>query len=344
MKMNHLLLITDAWRPQTSGVVTTLAEVLKRLDGWNVTIIDPSKFKSVPMPGYSMIRLVWQLRTARKVIREALDALIGLDTAQNGAHVHIAVEGPLGILARLECVKRRIPFTTAYHTNFPEYASKIYGIPSSWVVPFIRWFHSRSQAVLVPSHGTSLRLFEYGIKNTKIWGRGYDDGIFTPRIEGGCSKQKTLLYVGRVSREKNIEDFLKLQRPNRRLIVVGDGPALKELKDKNPSVEFVGFQYGADLANYYRQADVFVFPSRTDTLGVVMIEAIACGTPVAAYKVEGPIDVVKNRVTGVLVTDDLNWAVEGCLWLDRARVAEAAKSFSWNKTTTMFVESLVSVA
>lgn len=330
--MKHLALITDAWEPQINGVVTTLIQTVRMLRerGWEVTVIHPGLFKSRPMPGYPEISLTlnpWKLRSMLRELKPT--------------HVHVAVEGPLGIVARYTLKSWGWRYTTAYHTNFPEYAQTHHGIPQSAVIPLVRWFHQYSSAVLTPSQSTADKLAGWRIPNPVVWGRGFDTSLFTP-IQHKNDKL-TLLYVGRVSAEKNIEDFLRLQKPDRRLIVVGDGPARAQLEQNYPEAEFVGFKKGAELAAFYQQADVFVFPSRSDTLGVVMIEAMACGTPVAAYRVEGPRDVVRPAVSGVLHSSDLEVCVTLAVGLDRVEVARDAQRFSWETSCDTFEGQLVAV-
>ncbi len=328
--MKHLALITDAWRPQINGVVTTLVQTVDRLRsrGWQVTVIHPGMFKTVSAPGYSEIKLAlnpWKLRSLLKELRPT--------------HVHIAVEGPLGTVARILMKRWRWQYTTAYHTNFPEYLYTFYKVPTSITIPLVKWFHQYSSAILTPSVSTAGKLNRWGLTKTVVWGRGYDETIFYP--DKRENEQLELLYVGRVSDEKNIGDFLRLQKPGRRLTVVGDGPARQRLEKEFPEAVFVGFKQGKELAAYYQQADVFVFPSRSDTLGVVMIEAIACGTPVAAYRVEGPIDVVRPGINGYLHATDLETCVQLASCIDRSVVALSAKKFSWETSCDTFESQLV---
>jgi glycosyltransferase involved in cell wall biosynthesis len=331
--MKHLLLVTDAWEPQINGVVTTLVETVDRLRarGWQVTVAHPGLFRHRPMPGYPQISLALNPWRLKQLVKEV-----------NPTHVHLAVEGPLGITARYLLRGLGWRYTTAYHTNFPEYVEAHYGLPARWVVPFVRWFHRHSAAVLVPSNSTNAKLAGWGLMQAVTWGRGFRQDIFRP-VDRGPSDRLRLLYVGRVSAEKNIEDFLRLQRPGWELTVVGDGPARADLEARYPEARFVGFKRGTELASFYQQADVFVFPSRSDTLGVVMIEAIACGTPVAAYQVEGPCDVVTSGLNGVLVSNRLERAVEKAACLSREQVAASAHRFSWDTSVDAFERALVPV-
>lgn len=331
--MKHLLLVTDAWEPQVNGVVTTLVETVARLQqrGWMVTVVHPRLFTHRPMPGYPQIDVTldpWRLCALVKSL--------------NPTHAHLAVEGPLGLTARLLFRSWGWRYTTAYHTNFPEYVEAHYGLPAGIVVPLVRWFHRRSAAVLVPSASTRDKLHEWGLTSAAHWGRGFNQDIFHP-AERQPSDKLRLLYVGRVSEEKNVEAFLRLHQPDRTLTVVGDGPSRARLEAAYPQVTFVGFKKGAHLASYYQQADVFVFPSRSDTLGVVMIEAIACGTPVAAYQVEGPRDVVTDGVNGSLHPTDLDEAVRLATSLNREQVVASAEAFSWETSVDTFEKALVPV-
>ncbi len=291
-------------------------------------------FKTTNLPKYKEIDVVlnpWKLRSLLKKL--------------NPTHVHLSVEGPLGITARLLLSKWKWRYTTAYHTNFPEYIETHIGLSKRFIIPLVRWFHKNSSAVLTPSKSTSDKLNEWRIPNSIVWGRGFNKEIFHPSTARGFkpkSDKKNLLYVGRVSDEKNIEEFLKLQTDHRRLVVVGDGPARQKLEKKYPLAEFVGFKQDAALARYYQEADVFVFPSKSDTLGVVMIESIACGTPVAAYNVEGPLDVVSPSINGYL-SDNLEEAVQNAITLDRNMVVWSSRKFTWESSADTFEQSLVTI-
>lgn len=332
--MKHLALITDAWQPQINGVVTTLTHVVRLLEarGWKITVIHPGLFKQAPMPGYPEIKVAlnpWKLRSMLRDIQPT--------------HVHVAVEGSLGITARLLLKHWGWCYTSAYHTNFPEYLEQHLRIPTWLTIPLVRWFHRQSSAVLTPSQTTANKLGSWGIKRAAVWGRGFDREVFTPVIRPSPTGDLKLLYVGRVSVEKNIEDFLKLQRPDWSLTVVGDGPARATLEKSYPETVFVGFKTGAELARFYQDADVFVFPSRSDTLGVVMIEAMACGTPVAAYRVEGPNDLVINGVNGLKHSDDLGIATYLASWVARETVAASAQKHTWEACADTFERCLVPV-
>ena len=333
-----LALVTDAWLPQINGVVTTMAKVAEMLpeEGVDVTVIEPSQFRTVKMPGYSEIRLaVWPVG-----VYKILNSV-------NPDCVHIATEGPLGTVARFWCRRRRFNFTTSYHTRFPEYIRDIYGLPSSPVTAYMRWFHGAADCTLVPTNSVKEDLEASGFKHIVVWSRGVDTALFHPsrrsndllgqRQEGECF----LLHVGRLSKEKSVEDFCELASvPGFKCCVVGDGPQRKDLENKyGDRVEFVGFKRGVELAQYYASADVMVFPSRTDTFGLVLIESMASGTPVAAYPVMGPKDVIADGVSGAL-EEDLETAVRRALACDREQVREYASGFSWKACTEVFKETL----
>ena len=330
-----LLIATDAWSPQTNGVVTTFRQVIPELEalGAETTVVHPEIFKTVPLPGYPEIR----------VVRNPWAVAGHLDNLEFDA-IHIATEGPLGLAARRWCQRAGHRFTTSLHTKFPEYVSQRTGLPVKWGYSFLRWFHAPASTTLITTRTQARELTAWGMKNLTVWGRGVNTQLFRPKCrtshdsehhaeqnphaeaEGAC-KQPVLLYVGRVAVEKNLEAFLSLEIDGEKWIV-GDGPQRGELEERYPEVRWLGYQYGAELAHYYGKADVFVFPSRTDTFGLVMLEAMACGTPVAAYPVTGPIDVVQPGVTGVL-DDDLSSAIAGALQLSRAACRSYAETQSW---------------
>jgi glycosyltransferase involved in cell wall biosynthesis len=313
-----LLLVTDAWLPQTNGVVTTLKHVIAGLArlGIETRIIHPGLFKTLPIPSYPEIRVAvdpWRLK--RMVAVERPDA------------IHIATEGPLGLVARRFLLKRGIAFSTSLHTKFPEYVAARTRLPLSVGYSFLRWFHRPSTATLVTTKTHRKELESRGLKNLVVWGRGVDTDQFAPRRRRSRGRPR-LLYVGRVAVEKNLEAFLELECDATK-VIVGDGPARAELEALHPNVEWTGYRYGAELADYYANADVFVFPSRTDTFGLVMLEAMACGTPVAAYPVTGPIDVVVDGVNGALDAD-LGRAIRRALTIDRKQCRLFALANGWD--------------
>jgi len=313
-----LLLITDAWEPQTNGVVTTLKQVSGEFEklGLDVCVLHPGLFNTVPMPSYPEIRVAinpW--RIGRMIIRQRPDT------------IHIATEGPLGIAARLFLARRSIPFSTSLHTKFPEYITARTGLSPSLGYAFLRWFHQPSTATLVTTTSHRRELERWGLGHLVVWGRGVDTKQFAPRRQLPRARLR-LLYVGRVAVEKNLDAFLNLTFDATK-IVVGDGPARAALQARHPEVEWAGYRYGADLADYYANADVFVFPSRTDTFGLVMLEALACGTPVAAYPVTGPIDIVVEGVNGALDAD-LGAAIRRAMTIDRKQCRHFALQHGWN--------------
>lgn len=329
--MKTCLLITDAWTPQTNGVVTTLTTVLKHLasSGYNVEVIHPGRFKTIPLPSYPEIRIArnpWLLKSMIQDLRPD--------------HIHIATEGPLGLYARQLLTHRHLPFTTSLHTKFPEYLHKRMRLPVSVGYRFLRWFHRPATRTLVttPTHKHELR--QRGLTNLVVWGRGVDTAKFQPQPLPQRDRPR-LLYVGRVSVEKNIEAFAKLDIDAEK-VVVGDGPQRKELEQRYPDLRWLGYRKGQALVDEYANADVFVFPSRTDTFGLVMLEANACGTPVAAFPVTGPVDVVREGVNGSL-NEDLDAAVRSALETPRSYCREYALANTWAAVTERFVDSMVQI-
>ena len=326
-----IVVVTDAWRPQVNGVVNTIARTNEQLEklGHTVHVISPQDFRTVPLPTYPEIRL--SLFPGRRV-RAMLDALIP-------DAVHIATEGPLGLAARAWCLNNRFPFTTAFHTQFPEYVWLRARIPLALSYRLMRWFHGPASTLMVATPTLHQSLTRWGFRNLGYWSRGVDTELFRPRIKSYIDANRPIfLYMGRVAIEKNIEAFLKLELPGTKY-VVGSGPDLETLRRRYPTVRFTGFRSDEDLAKHVAAADVFVFPSRTDTFGLVMIEALACGVPVAAYPVQGPVDVIENGVTGCL-HDDLREAALAALKLDAQRYRDAALQFTWEACTRQFIGHL----
>ncbi len=327
----RILIVTDAWYPQINGVVRTLTAMRDQLIaiGDEVHMLAPDGFKSVPCPTYPEIRLALAgPGDVAKVVVRFLPCAI-----------HIATEGPLGMAARRFCLSRGLPFTTAFHTRFPEYVEARFRIPADWIYPGMRWFHGRSSVVMAPTPTVVENLQARGFKNVRLWGRGVDVDLFKPGPKAAVpgldrNKGPVLLYVGRLAVEKNIEAFLELDHPGTKL-VVGDGPMIDSLKRRYPDAVFVGAKHGPDLASYYNAADVFVFPSQTDTFGLVMLEALACGVPVAAYPVMGPQDVITDPAVGALDLD-LGRAVARALTLDRDACVAFARARSWPAAAETF--------
>lgn len=330
--IKRLLIVTDAWYPQVNGVVRTLENTRAHLQaqGIEVEMLTPDAFRTIACPSYSEIRL--SLTTAKKVAR--IIERIAPDS------LHIATEGPLGWMARRAAIKRGWKFTTAYHTRFPEYVHARVRIPKSWTYRVFRRFHSASSAVLAPTHAIMQALKDRRFERLSFWTRGVDHEIFYPhpRLVAADPENPIFLFAGRVAVEKNIEAFLQLDLPGQKW-VVGDGPMLTDLKRKYPGVRFFGVLSQRELANVYSQADVFVFPSLTDTFGLVLVEAMACGLPVAAFPVAGPIDVVGQSKAGVL-SNDLRQACLDCLTIDRNLALEHARKFSWEAATEQFAASM----
>lgn len=331
-----IAIVTDAWHPQTNGVVRTLSTTCEVLRSWGheVTVISPEGYPSIPAPTYPEIRLAL---TAPGAVGRQLARIAPVA-------VHIATEGPLGLAARRYCLSRKVPFTTAYHTQFPDYLARRTGLPASTFWPYIRWFHRPAQRIMVATETIRACLREQGLTQLTHWSRGVDLTCFSPAAppppEYAGLQGPILLYVGRIAVEKNIEAFLACDYPGTK-VVVGDGPARAALAARFPQARFLGKKSGVDLAGCYAGADVFVFPSRTDTFGLVMIEALACGTPVAAFPVAGPLDIVTNDVGAM--SEDLCRAIDAARYCDRARCAAYGASYSWEAATRQFLSGLVAL-
>jgi glycosyltransferase involved in cell wall biosynthesis len=325
----HILIVTDAWEPQVNGVVQTLKQTAREAEraGHAVWFLTPQDFRSFPCPTYPDIRLAIFPGTivAERIDRLAPDAL------------HVATEGPLGLAARRHAIKRGLPFTTAFHTRFPEYVHARFRVPLSVTYAFLRRFHAPAQAVLVPTPRIASDLVQWGFKNVVLWSRGVDLERFRPDGDRlGRGMRPVFLCVGRIAVEKNLEAFLLLDLPGEKW-VVGGGPQRSALERRFPGVRWFGQLPHERLATLYRSADVFVFPSRTDTFGLVLLEAMACGLPVAAYPVAGPIDVVGK---GGLLESDLRSACLGALRVSRETARERAEEFSWAACTSQFLNHL----
>lgn len=327
----RILIVSDAWHPQVNGVVRTLNTTRAELEalGHAVEIVGPDRFRTVPMPTYPEIRLA--VAPGRPLAR-AIEAFAP-------EAIHIATEGPLGFAARRHCLRRGLPFTTAYHTRFPEYLRDRAPIPLALSYAVVRRFHAPAQAVMVATQSIEDDLKRRGFANIRRWSRGVDTALFRPREKGFLDLPRPIsMYVGRVAVEKNIEDFLRLDLPGTK-VVVGDGPQLGELRQRHPEARFLGARHGEDLARHYAAADVFVFPSRTDTFGLVLLEALAAGVPVAAYPVPGPLDVIGDSGAGAL-DEDLGRAVRAALAIDPRTCREHALRFSWRASAEQFLGNL----
>tara|TARA_B100001758_G_scaffold85597_1_gene72857 strand:+ start:260 stop:1261 length:1002 start_codon:yes stop_codon:yes gene_type:complete len=321
-----IVIVTDAWFPQVNGVVTTLNFLKKELEKQNyqVDIIHPGLFRTSSFSIYPEISLAMNPWKVKNYINEDMD------------YLHIATEGPLGLFARNFAIRNNIEFTTAIHTKFPEYLKKILFIPLSLTYGYLKWFHGPTHKTLVNTNSQIEELSSIGFKNLVLWSRAIDRNIFYPRKK--LSNKDYLLYVGRISKEKNLEDFLNLDTIKQK-IVVGSGPMLNEYKKNYRTVEFVGPKFENELAQYYSDASVFVFPSKTDTYGIVMIEALACGTPVAAFPVTGPKDIVINEINGYL-HHDLLTAVSLAENINSKSCEESIESLSWSNVASTFLGTL----
>ena len=333
-QLRSLLIVTDAWYPQVNGVVRTIDKVAEELraTGLRVDLITPAEFRTVPMPGYGEIGL--SLTTRFPVIRR-IEAL-------RPDAIHIATEGPLGLIVRNYCVRNKLPFSTAYHTQFPEYvrARSLFPLWASYGI--VRWFHKPAKACLVGTPYLKSMLVEHGFTNVEIWPKGVDTTLFDPQKRVPLPYPGPIfLYVGRIAVEKNVEAFLALDLPGTKL-VVGDGPGLAHLRADYPGAVFLGTRHGEDLARLFASADVFVFPSRTDTFGLVLLEALASGVPVAAFPVTGPIDVIGNAPVGVL-DNDLRTAALAALTLPREPCRPYAANFSWSASASRFLARQVAI-
>jgi len=332
--MARVLIATDAWHPQVSGVVRTLdtTSALLRARGHAVEVIEPTAFPSFPVPFYPEIPLC-TMRPGRVYERIA---------KFRPDHVHISTEGPIGFWVRRFCVRMGWKFTTSYHTRFPEYLKRLARVPEALTYKFLKWFHGRSSCMMVATPSLEKELTTRGFRPPiRRWSRGVDLGTFRPRPKADSPwPRPVLLYVGRVSHEKGIDDFLRLNVRGTK-VVVGDGPARAELERKYPDAKFLGYRKGAPLGEVYAASDLFVFPSRTDTFGIVVIEALASGLPVAAYPVTGPMDIVTRDELGALDTD-LGRAAERALahGNPQACAAEGA-SYTWDRCTDQFFGNLV---
>jgi glycosyltransferase involved in cell wall biosynthesis len=329
----RVALVTDAWLPQVNGVVRTLTAITGELmrRGHTVAMISPEQFRTVACPTYPEIRLaIVRARTIGERIEDfAPDA------------VHIATEGPLGSAARAHCLRTGRPFTTAFHTQFPDYLARRTGLPAGLFWPYFRRFHRESAGIMVATETVRAQLAAQGFERLQMWSRGVDLERFRPDVAPPDMfselPRPIQLYVGRVAPEKNIEAFLANSHPGSK-VVVGDGPALARLREQFPQAHFLGRKTGETLAACYAGADVLVFPSRTDTFGLVMIEALACGTPVAAYPVAGPVDVLDER-SGAMA-ERLEEAIAAALRSGREGCLTRAREFSWQASADQFLAAL----
>jgi glycosyltransferase involved in cell wall biosynthesis len=331
--MKKVLIITDNLNDQINGVVTTYknVETYAAMDGYEFVYVDPSNFPHISAPKYPEVKLSF-VRTIGKKIKKL-----------KPAHIHIATEGPVGLAGRIWCDRKKIKYNTAYHTKFPEGIKKLLGIPEGITWRYVRWFHKHSGKVLTTTDSMVKELQAHKFRGNVVpWTRGVDRSIFDPALRKNFPA-KYLLCVSRVSKEKNLEAFLELDYPGYQKIMVGDGPMLETYKKQYPNVTFTGFKTGVDLARYYANAEVFVFPSKWETFGIVMIEAMACGTPIAAYNCQGPADVIDQGVTGFMVekNEGLATAVDKCLTISRQDVYRVSQRWSWERAWEIFRDNLL---
>ena len=328
----RILIATDAWAPQVNGVVRTLETLGTQLGrlGHDVRFVTPEGFRTIPLPTYPEIKLAL---FARRAVGRIIDEF-------KPDAIHIATEGPLGLATRRNCLRRGISFTTSFHTRFPEYINARFGVPTSWSYAGLRWFHEPATAVMVATQTLETELTTRGFKNLRMWSRGVDVALFKPGAKDWLDLPRPVfLYVGRVAIEKSVEEFLKLDLPGSKL-VVGDGPQLAELRARYPAARFVGPKFDTELARHYAASDVFVFPSRTDTFGLVVLEALASGLPVAAHPVQGPIDIFGDNQTAGVLNEDLGEAVRQAMTLSPQACRLFAANFSWEACTQQFLTNL----
>jgi 1,2-diacylglycerol 3-alpha-glucosyltransferase/glucuronosyltransferase len=324
------LIATDAWRPQVNGVVSTLERMTQAAAefGARFDFLTPQGMRTAPMPTYPDIRVAITTPggIARRIEQAAPD------------HIHIATEGPIGWLTRRHCLKTKRVFTTSYHTRFPEYIRARTGIPEALTYAGLRRFHAPSATVMAPTPTIAAELTRRGFENVRLWTRGVDHALFRPRASKALDLPRPIfLSVGRVAVEKNLEALLELDLPGS-TVIVGEGPARAALERRYPRAHFLGAKYGEALADIYASADAFVFPSRTDTFGIVLLEAMASGLPVAAFPVPGPIDVV-GPVAGIL-SEDLRAACLAALTIAREAAREYSLRYTWRESARQFLENV----
>ena len=336
--MTRITIVTDAWHPQVNGVVRSIENTNTELErmGVEVCMVTPQNFHSVPCPTYPEIRL--SVASYRRIAKE-------IERGQP-SYVHIATEGPLGFMARRWCIKNGMRFSTSYHTRFPEYVAARFPVPESWLYAFVRWFHNGGSTCMVATPSLESELEARGVKNLKRWSRGIDAIQFHPRQQQERPfglERPIFMTIGRVSVEKNLPEFLDLDLPGSK-VVVGDGPARAELQEKHRDVLFTGVKTGEDLADAYAQADVFVFPSKTDTFGNTILEALASGVPVAAFPVTGPIDILGGNPKAGALNTDLQKACLDALSCSPEAALALSRNYSWEKASRQFLDNVTSAA
>ena len=331
--MQTILIATDNLLDQVNGVVTTFTniEIEARKDDYIIQYVDPSMFTHFSAIGYNEVKLSIVTDIA-EIIKEI-----------NPSYIHIATEGPIGLAIRNYCVKHDLNFNTSYHTKFPEFLNKLYRIPECITYGYVRWFHEKSYRVLTTTQTIVNELQAHGFSGSVVpWTRGVDRTNLSPSRGRTTRSKPILLYVGRVSKEKGLDDLCSLSTDKYTIQIVGDGPYRKDLEKRYPAVDFVGYHRGESLANYYQNADVFCFPSRTDTFGIVIIEALSLGTPVAAFHVPGPLDILEPGVNGYML-NNFEESVQKCLLLDRDAVKSTSAQWTWNNCWLIFKSHLINV-
>ena len=326
--MTRVLIATDAWHPQVNGVVRTITALAKSASqlGCAIEFLTPEGFGSFPLPTYPDLRVALPKRAeiARRIEAAAPHV------------IHIATEGPMGLLARSYCLSRNLSFTTSYSTCFPEYISARAPIPESWTYAALRRFHAPAKVTMTSTPSLMAMLRRRGFQHLGMWTRGVDTDLFKPERAAALDLPRPIfITVGRVAVEKNLPAFLSLDLPGSK-VVVGCGPQVEELRQRFPEAHFPGLKEGAELAGLVAAADVFVFPSKTDTFGIVQLEALACGVPIAAYPVTGPLDVIGDHPVGVL-NDDLGVACVAALKISRQVCRTFALSHSWETSASQFI-------
>ena len=334
--MKKIAIITDAWHPQVNGVVTTYARIISLLEkrGYDASVIHPGLFRTIPLPFYPEIRLAL---FPRRRLKKMLDEL-------SPEAIHIAVEGPLGVAARALCTRRGIPFTTAYHTHFQLHIeARVRGTfltPAAYAI--LRWFHGGANTTMVATKSLKTELEKHGLKHLVLWPLGVDTELFkrNPAPPLPQLRKPVFMYFGRLAVEKSPEEFLALDLPGTKL-VIGDGPDRAQLEKRyGASAVFTGYKRGQELVDWLSLSDVFVFPSRSETFGLVVLEALACGVPVVAHDVMGPRDIITEGVDGYL-SEDLGKAAQDALSLDPAHCRETAERYSWKRSADAFVQNLI---
>jgi len=326
-----ILIITDNVPDQINGVVTTFKNLEDHAsrDGYSVVYIDPGQFPNFACPGYPEVRLCWPHGISKKI------------KAIQPDFIHIATEGPVGLFARWWCERNHIPYNTSYHTDFAKFLKTMYRVPESVTYWYLRWFHKNSHRVLVTTKTIKEDLDRHGFERMVIWTRGVNRDVDPSRER--CERNRPIvLNVGRVSAEKGLDKLVEFVGNEYNLVIVGDGPYMSRARELLPTAKFVGYKSGQELVDYYHQADVFVFPSQADTFGLVIIEAMAQGTPVAAFPVQGPVDIIEQGINGYM-SWDLEEAVQQCLTLDRAQVKQSSSKWTWEECWRIFRENLVEI-